>query len=120
MLVPAYNEAVGIADTLRSIEASDHDDLEIIVIDDGSTDDTAAVVRALDLPRTRLIEKDNGGKASALNVGLAHATGEVVVMIDGDTAARALHDHAPSRRRSPTRWSVRCRAIPRSGTPTGC
>jgi peptidoglycan-N-acetylglucosamine deacetylase len=85
VIVPAYNEAVGIAATLRSIEASDHDDLEILVVDDGSTDATAELVRELRLPRTRLITKPNGGKASALNVGLAHATGEVVVMIDGDT-----------------------------------
>jgi peptidoglycan/xylan/chitin deacetylase (PgdA/CDA1 family)/GT2 family glycosyltransferase len=85
VLVPAYNEAVGIADSLRSIEASDYDDLEIIVIDDGSTDDTAEVVRRLDLPRTTLITKPNGGKPSALNLGLRRATGEVVVMVDGDT-----------------------------------
>ncbi|MFN3215375.1 MAG: bifunctional polysaccharide deacetylase/glycosyltransferase family 2 protein [Acidimicrobiales bacterium] len=85
VIVPAYNEAIGIAATLRSIEASDHDDLEVIVVDDGSTDATADVVRDLRLPRTRLIAKGNGGKASALNVGLGHATGEVVVMIDGDT-----------------------------------
>ena len=51
VVVPAYNEALGIAATVRSLAASDYPELEIIVVDDGSTDDTAALVARLDLPQ---------------------------------------------------------------------
>lgn len=84
VLVPAYNEAKGIEATLRSILESRHP-LEIIVIDDGSTDGTARVVRDLQLPRVRLIRQANGGKAAALNTGIAAARTELIVMVDGDT-----------------------------------
>jgi cellulose synthase/poly-beta-1,6-N-acetylglucosamine synthase-like glycosyltransferase len=57
----------------------------VIVVDDGSTDDTADIVEALALPGVRVLRRPNGGKASALNAGIAHARHELVVMIDGDT-----------------------------------
>ncbi|WP_395104248.1 bifunctional polysaccharide deacetylase/glycosyltransferase family 2 protein [Actinomadura sp. SCN-SB] len=84
VLVPAHNEEVCIADTLRSLAASDHP-VEVIVVDDGSTDRTAEVVEGLRLPGVRLIRKENGGKPSALNEGLAAARHDLVVMMDGDT-----------------------------------
>jgi cellulose synthase/poly-beta-1,6-N-acetylglucosamine synthase-like glycosyltransferase/peptidoglycan/xylan/chitin deacetylase (PgdA/CDA1 family) len=86
VIVPAYNEAVGIAQAVRSLDASDYPDLELIVVDDGSTDDTAAIVEALGLQRVRLIRRANGGKAAALTTGIAATDAEVVVMVDGDTA----------------------------------
>lgn len=84
VIVPAYNEAAGIEATVRSVLASRHP-VEVIVVDDGSTDDTSAIVVGLRLPRVRLIRQANAGKAAALNTGLAAARTELVVMVDGDT-----------------------------------
>ena len=85
VIIPAYNEEVGIEAAVSSIAANDYPDLEIIVVDDGSTDRTADRVRELDLPNVTLITQANAGKPTALNTGLAAATGEIVVMVDGDT-----------------------------------
>ncbi|MGA5700466.1 bifunctional polysaccharide deacetylase/glycosyltransferase family 2 protein [Peterkaempfera bronchialis] len=84
VLVPAYNEQECIANTVRSLAESDHP-IEVIVIDDGSSDDTADIVEALALPWVRVIRQANAGKAAALNTGLAHASHDLVVMMDGDT-----------------------------------
>ncbi|GAA0522491.1 glycosyltransferase [Saccharopolyspora thermophila] len=86
VIVPAYNEEAGIANTVRSIRASDHP-VEVIVVDDGSTDRTAEIVERMQrrFPRVRLVRQQNAGKAAALNTGLAAANSELVVMVDGDT-----------------------------------
>ncbi|WP_173317749.1 bifunctional polysaccharide deacetylase/glycosyltransferase family 2 protein [Streptomyces fulvorobeus] len=84
VLVPAYNERECIAATVRSLVASDYP-IEIIVIDDGSTDGTADIVRALRLPNVRVVRQHNAGKPAALNNGIAHARYDIVVMMDGDT-----------------------------------
>jgi len=87
VLIPAYNEEKTIAKTIESLQASTHRRFEALVIDDGSTDDTAKVVRRFvqDDPRIRLIQKTNGGKATALNLGMRRATYDIVVTIDADT-----------------------------------
>ncbi len=87
VLVPAYNEGKVIARTIQSILDGGYENIEVLVIDDGSTDDTAAVVsaRAATDPRVRLLEQPNGGKARAANNGLNAATGEIVVAVDADT-----------------------------------
>ncbi len=87
VMIPAYNEETVIVDTVRSALASVYPNLEILVIDDGSTDRTAELVRA-DFgrdPRVRLLLQPNRGKPAALNHALAEATGEIVVSIDADT-----------------------------------
>ncbi|NML51559.1 glycosyltransferase [Streptomyces sp. R302] len=84
VLVPAYNERECIANTLNSLTASDHP-IEVIVIDDGSTDGTADIVEAMALPFVRLIRQANAGKSSALNTGVAAASHDIIVMMDGDT-----------------------------------
>ncbi|TDD38572.1 bifunctional polysaccharide deacetylase/glycosyltransferase family 2 protein [Saccharopolyspora elongata] len=86
VIVPAYNEEAGIANTVRSILASEHP-VEVIVVDDGSTDRTVEVVERLQerFPRIRLVRQENSGKAVALNTGLTAANSELVVMVDGDT-----------------------------------
>lgn len=93
VIVPAYNEAAGIEAAVRSIVASTHP-VEVLVVDDGSTDNTADIVEALDLPGVTLIRKENGGKPSALNAGLAAASHDLVVMVDGDTVFEPETVHA--------------------------
>ncbi len=89
LVVPAYNEGPVIQAAMRALLALDYPNFEIIVVDDGSTDDTyekAMVVAreslALDV---RVITKRNGGKADALNTGMTLARGEFVLNMDGDT-----------------------------------
>ncbi|MBW8486599.1 bifunctional polysaccharide deacetylase/glycosyltransferase family 2 protein [Actinomadura parmotrematis] len=84
VIVPAYNESACIADTVRSLKRSRHP-IEIIVVDDGSTDGTADIAEGLGLPGVRVLRRSNGGKPSALNAGIAAARTELVVMMDGDT-----------------------------------
>jgi cellulose synthase/poly-beta-1,6-N-acetylglucosamine synthase-like glycosyltransferase/peptidoglycan/xylan/chitin deacetylase (PgdA/CDA1 family) len=90
IVVPAYNEEAGIEAAVRSLAGSDHPEVEVIVVDDGSTDGTAAVVEGLDLPNVRLISQPNGGKPAALNTGIAAAGHDLVVTVDGDTRFEPL------------------------------
>lgn len=84
VLVPAYNESACIANTVRSLVASEHP-VEIIVVDDGSTDGTADLVEGMRLRGVRVVRQRNAGKPAALNNGIAHAHHDIVVMMDGDT-----------------------------------
>ncbi|WP_432019434.1 glycosyltransferase [Streptomyces sp. 1222.5] len=84
VLVPAYNEAKCIENTVRSLMASEHP-IEVVVVDDGSTDGTARIVEAMGLPNVRVVRQLNAGKPAALNRGLANARYDLVVMMDGDT-----------------------------------
>ncbi len=87
VLIPAFNEAKVIAASIRKILASEHENIGVIVIDDGSTDGTSQVV-SLNFgadPRVRLLTTPNGGKAQAINSGLAQAEGDIVVVLDADT-----------------------------------
>jgi cellulose synthase/poly-beta-1,6-N-acetylglucosamine synthase-like glycosyltransferase/peptidoglycan/xylan/chitin deacetylase (PgdA/CDA1 family) len=86
VVVPAYNEEVGVATAVRSIAGSVYPSLEVVVVDDGSTDRTADVVERLALPNVRLVRQHNGGKASALNAGISLASHDVIITVDGDTA----------------------------------
>jgi cellulose synthase/poly-beta-1,6-N-acetylglucosamine synthase-like glycosyltransferase/peptidoglycan/xylan/chitin deacetylase (PgdA/CDA1 family) len=84
VIVPAYNEKECIANTLRSLAKSTHP-IEIIVVDDGSEDDTAAIAESLGMPNVRVVRQENAGKPAALNNGVRHASHDIVVMMDGDT-----------------------------------
>ncbi|MFE5404648.1 glycosyltransferase [Streptomyces sp. NPDC056580] len=84
VLVPAYNEAKCIENTVRSLMRSEHP-IEVLVVDDGSTDGTARIVEGLGLPNVRVIRQLNAGKPAALNRGMANARHELIVMMDGDT-----------------------------------
>ena len=85
VVVPAYNEGVVLRACVESILASGYRWLEVVLVDDGSTDDTLAIMREFEHdPRVVVVAKPNGGKGSALNAGIAHATGEVFVFVDAD------------------------------------
>ncbi len=111
MIAPAYNEAATIAESLRALMALYYPSLEVVVVNDGSKDETMAVlVESFDLvpihpvyqkllaakpvvglwrsrvhPNLVVVDKENGGKADALNAGLNLSTGELVCAIDADT-----------------------------------
>jgi poly-beta-1,6 N-acetyl-D-glucosamine synthase len=87
ILIPAFNEALVIGKSIDRLLRSDYPKLEIIVIDDGSTDGTSEVVstRFADDARVVLVKTQNGGKANAINTGLRHVQGEIIVALDADT-----------------------------------
>ncbi|MGW7241710.1 bifunctional polysaccharide deacetylase/glycosyltransferase family 2 protein [Streptomyces sp. NPDC054804] len=88
VIVPAYNEKECIANTLESLARSTHP-IEVIVVDDGSTDGTSGIARAaadkLGMTNVRVVRQENAGKPAALNNGVRSASYDVVVMMDGDT-----------------------------------
>lgn len=85
VLIDTYNHEPFIEHAIRSALAQDFpaDQMEILVVDDGSTDRTPEIVRQFE-PQVRLLRKPNGGQASAINYGIAHAEGEFVAFLDGD------------------------------------
>ncbi|WP_460272158.1 glycosyltransferase family 2 protein [Celeribacter sp. ULVN23_4] len=97
IVVPAYNATATLAETLASLSAQTFRDVEIVVVDDGSTDQTAQMARlhAECDPRIRLVRQINRGLAGARNSGIAAATGEVIGFCDADDLWRpeklALH-----------------------------
>ncbi|UEG50955.1 glycosyltransferase [Ferruginibacter lapsinanis] len=87
IIVPAYNEEVNAERTVQSLLQQNYPNLEIVFVDDGSKDATYSRVSNAfqDVDNVYVHTKFNGGKASALNFGIAHASGEFVVCIDADT-----------------------------------
>jgi glycosyltransferase involved in cell wall biosynthesis len=86
VVVPAFNAEATLAQTLDSISAQDYGPLEILIVDDGSTDSTAEIAARFCAaePRARLLRKANGGVASARNRGIREAKGDYVAPIDAD------------------------------------
>ncbi|WP_329186615.1 bifunctional polysaccharide deacetylase/glycosyltransferase family 2 protein [Streptomyces sp. NBC_01428] len=84
VIVPAYNEKECIANTLRSLAKSTHP-IEIVVVDDGSDDNTSEIAESLGMPNVRVVRQENAGKPAALNNGVRNARHDIVVMMDGDT-----------------------------------
>jgi len=87
VLIPAHNEEGVILQTVTSVLAADYPEMHVIVVNDGSTDDTGELLDAhfSDDPRVRIIHQVNRGKAAALNRAISEAETEIVVTIDADT-----------------------------------
>ena len=83
VVIPAYNAEQFIADALLSIKEQDYAPIEILVVDDGSCDNTADIVRQT-APKARLIQQKNAGASAARNTGMRHATGEYICFLDAD------------------------------------
>lgn len=84
VIMPAYNMEAYIGESIVSVLSQTFPDLELIVINDGSTDDTSNVVRHFSDDRIRLIEQNNQGVSAARNAGLDAARGEYVSFLDAD------------------------------------
>ncbi|MGE7940304.1 glycosyltransferase [Bacillus paramycoides] len=87
VVIAAYNEEKVIAKTIRSILDSNYREFEVIVVDDGSKDGTSKVIQETfhKHSKVRLIQKENGGKSSAMNLGFQKSRGEIIVTLDADT-----------------------------------
>ncbi len=87
IIVPAFNEQINAARTIRSLLLQDYPNMQIVFVDDGSTDNTFKIVQDKfnGNNKVKVFTKPNGGKASALNVGIEKAEGEFVVCVDADT-----------------------------------
>ncbi len=84
ILIPAYNVQEWIADTLRSALAQTWEHKEIVVVDDGSTDQTLAVARLFESDMVRVVSQPNQGAAAARNTALAHSKGDYIQWLDAD------------------------------------
>lgn len=86
VIIPVYNAASYLEACLDSVLAQSHTDLEILLINDGSTDESPAICRryAQADARIRLIEQENGGVSRARNTGLSHAAGDYITFVDSD------------------------------------
>ncbi len=82
VVIPCYNQAHFLGEAVESVLAQTHPHLEIVVVDDGSTDDTSGV--AARYPGVRLVRQENRGLSAARNSGLARGRGEYVVFLDAD------------------------------------
>jgi glycosyltransferase involved in cell wall biosynthesis len=83
VVIPAYNAETFLAEAIDSVLAQGHDTLEVIVVDDGSTDGTAGVARGYGA-RVRLLQQSNAGIGSARNTGVDAATGDLLAFLDAD------------------------------------
>lgn len=113
VVIPCYNAIRYISATIQSAQAQDWPGLEILVVDDGSSDGSAALVQSM-FPDVRLIQQANQGVAAARNNGIAHAQGEWIAFLDADDiwlpgklqAQWAMIQASPGTRMAYTAWQV--------------
>ncbi len=84
VIIPTYNRAAYLGEAIASVLAQHLGDFELIVVDDGSTDDTPALLAAIGDPRLRVLRREHGGISAALNAGLRAARGREVARLDSD------------------------------------
>ena len=81
-MIGAYNAAPYLGEAIESVLAQDYEPIELIIVDDGSTDGTADVARSF--ARVKLIQQENGGNGAARNRAVENATGELYAFLDAD------------------------------------
>jgi glycosyltransferase involved in cell wall biosynthesis len=90
VIMPSFNHGQFIEDAVRSVLCQTHEHLELIVVDDGSKDDSVEVLRAVEDPRLRVVQQRNQGAHVAINNGLALATGEFLCILNSDDVLHPL------------------------------
>jgi poly-beta-1,6-N-acetyl-D-glucosamine synthase len=99
VVIPAWNEEVGIIKTIKSVLSNDYENIEIVVVNDGSTDKSDEIMKSFikylstnKIPgydKITYVYRENGGKGRALNTGIEHTTGEIILTMDADSAIEA-------------------------------
>lgn len=84
IVIPVFNGETTIREALESALAQTHPDFEVIVVDDGSTDRSAEIVRAYDDPRIKLVQQENQGLNAARNTGVREASHDLIGLLDAD------------------------------------
>src|SRR5690625_5076160 len=84
VVIPLYNKELSIRNTLQSVLDQTFTDFEIVIVNDGSTDSSAAIVEEFTDPRIRLIHQENQGVSAARNKGIEEAKYDWIVFLDGD------------------------------------
>lgn len=97
VIIPAYNAAPYIQHSINSVLAQTVTDFEIVVVDDGSTDDTKVVVSSITDPRIRYVYQENGGVSAARNTGIQNANGDYICFLDADDLWKPHHLETVSR-----------------------
>ncbi|MDD2266154.1 glycosyltransferase [Sulfuricurvum sp.] len=85
IIVPGYNEEVVIGRSIVSLLQQTYPNMEVIVVDDGSKDQTYRVAKRYESERVKVVTKPNGGKSRAINTGIEYATGDMVMVVDADS-----------------------------------
>ena len=84
VVVPVYNTAATVAETLDSLFAQTLDNFEVIIVDDGSTDNSMEIVRGYDDPRCEIVSQKNRGLNGARNAGIRHSKAPYIAFLDAD------------------------------------
>lgn len=84
VVIPSFNHARYVGRALDSVFGQTHDDIEVIVVDDGSSDASRAILDSVQHPKLKRIYQENKGAHAAINVGLAHAQGDVLAILNSD------------------------------------
>ena len=85
IIVPAYNEEKVVARTIETLIEAEYPDKEIIVVDDGSKDNTYEIASEFTHRGVKVVKRPNGGKFAALNTGIAVSSGEIIITVDADS-----------------------------------
>lgn len=84
IIIPTYNESSSILDCINSLINQSYDDFEIIIVDDGSTDNTIKELQNMKTPELQVLKQNHLGAGQARNLGVKHAKGEILVFVDAD------------------------------------
>lgn len=110
VVIPTFNRSARLSEALRSVLAQDSSDFEVVVVDDGSTDDTERVVRGFESPRVAYVRQENAGVNAARNLGAATTTAPWLVFLDDDDEVAPIWLDGLRRAIQPGRAVISCGA----------